>query len=111
MQKGEQKGEQIGMQKGEQIGMQKGEQKGEQIGMQKGEQIGMQKGEQIGIQKGEQIGMQKGVYLSALKLMENGMSPTDISCMLTITPEEMEYLTKLHQRFGDNAHLHLDDAE
>ena len=85
--------------------------KGEQIGMQKGEQIGMQRGEQIGMQKGEQKGLRKGVYLSALKLMENGMSPTDVARMLAITPEEMKHLTDLHHRFGDNAHLHLDDAE
>ncbi|PZX16778.1 hypothetical protein LX69_01848 [Breznakibacter xylanolyticus] len=90
-------------------------QKGEQIGLQKGEQIGMQKGEQIGIQKGEQIGMQKGlrkgVYLSALKLMENSMSPTEIARMLALSPEEIEHLTSLRHRFDDNAHLHLEDLE
>ncbi|MBN2744555.1 MAG: hypothetical protein JXR39_11745, partial [Marinilabiliaceae bacterium] len=79
----------------------------EERGRVEGEHTGFVKGEQIGMQKG----LRKGVYLSALKLMENGMSPTDVARMLAITPEEMKHLTTLRHRFGDNAHLHLDDAE
>ena len=102
IQVGLQEGRQVGLQEGIQVGLQEGRQvglqEGIQVGLQEGRQVGLQEGRQVGLQEGIQVGIQEAKEIFAIKLLEKGISCSEISNLTELTIERITELSKNIQK-------------